>query len=511
MTKRFGWLPAAVCVLCATPVFAQEAKTREAPLVIGTELDYPPYSFLDENGKATGYNVELTEAIAGVMNLDVEIRIGPWAEIRRALETGAIDAVSGMFYSVARDKVVDFSPPYTIIHHAIFVRRDAAAIETEEDLRGRDIIVMRGDIMHDYVVENGLSDNPVLVDTQAGALRLLASGKHDCALLAKLPGLYCTKDLGLSNIAAVGPLLRPSDYGYAVTEGNAALQHLLGEGLAALGETGRHREIYDKWLGVLEPRDVSPATVIMYVALAVVPLLLFLAISVIWSRTLKRQVVRHVADLRTSKEWLRLALSAADMGTWRWVPATNQDTRDGSFNRILGLEPVESVQPVEDFLGRLHPDDRASVEKAIRSASDEHKPYVTKFRILRPDGEARWLRDQGRGFYDDKGEMIYMTGAVLDITEREQADDELRKHRDHLEELVEERTAELRRAINLMAGREVRMLELRKLIQKLRAQLASAGLTPVADDPLKETGSGTPRAGSGSAAAKHERQEADRE
>jgi len=49
---------------------------------------------------------------------------------------------------------MNFSPPYTVVHHAIFVRRDAPAIETEEDLRG--------DIMHDYVLENGLSDNPII-------------------------------------------------------------------------------------------------------------------------------------------------------------------------------------------------------------------------------------------------------------------------------------------------------------------------------------------------------------
>lgn len=190
MNTRFGWLLVAVWVLCAPPVFAAEGRTQQPPLVIGTELDYQPYSFLDENGKPTSYNVELAKAIAKAVQLDIEVRIGPWGKIRQALETGEFDLIVGMYYSVARDQMVDFSPPFTVVHHAIFVRRDAPAIETEEDLRGKDIIVIRGDIMHDYVLENGLSDKPVLVDTQANALRLLASGKHDCALTAKLPG-FC--------------------------------------------------------------------------------------------------------------------------------------------------------------------------------------------------------------------------------------------------------------------------------------------------------------------------------
>ena len=52
---------------------------------------------------------------------------------------------------------------------------------------------------------------------------------------------------------------------------------------------------------------------------------------------------------------------------------------------------------------------------------------------------------------------------------------------------LKERTVELQKTINLMAGRELRMVELKETIEKLRAQLESAGLTPVADDPLKES------------------------
>jgi len=71
--------------------------------------------------------------------------------------------------------------------------------------------------------------------------------------------------------------------------------------------------------------------------------------------------------------------------------------------------------------------------------------------------------------------------------ERRRAEVELRKHREHLEEMVEDRTAELRRMVNLMAGREVRMAELKEVIRTLRGQLMEAGLRPGADDPLLGT------------------------
>jgi len=127
--------------------------------------------------------------------------------------------------------------------------------------------------------------------------------------------------------------------------------------------------------------------------------------------------------LREREERLRMALTSAEMGTWHSTPATNQDTRDASLNRILGLEAVESTQPVEDFLQRVHPDDRASVEAKIQRALRERNVYLTELRIIRPDGTICWLRCQGKGFYDERGKGSYITGAVVDITERKQAEE----------------------------------------------------------------------------------------
>lgn len=77
---------------------------------------------------------------------------------------------------------------------------------------------------------------------------------------------------------------------------------------------------------------------------------------------------------------------------------------------------------------------------------------------------------------------------LAEIDERKRVEAELEKHRDHLEEKVRKRTSELQKMINLMSGRELRMVELKKAIKKLRSQVETAGLTPVADDPLREAG-----------------------
>ncbi len=136
--------------------------------------------------------------------------------------------------------------------------------------------------------------------------------------------------------------------------------------------------------------------------------------------------------LRESEERLRVALSAAQMGTWRWDPVTNQDTRDASLNQILGLEAVESTQPVEDFLHFVHPEDRDMVDEEIQRAIRERRTYVAEFRIIRPDGTVRWLRDQGKPLCDENDRILCLTGAVIDITELKQAQEKISKYREKM-------------------------------------------------------------------------------
>ncbi|MBI1897934.1 MAG: PAS domain-containing protein, partial [Acidobacteria bacterium] len=139
--------------------------------------------------------------------------------------------------------------------------------------------------------------------------------------------------------------------------------------------------------------------------------------------TERKQIER---SLRESRERLSLALSVAEVGTWRWDLRSGLDTRDESLNALLGLDAVESTQPVEDFLERVHPEDRPKVQAALAHAVDEGAGYDVDLRIVRPGGEVRWLRDQGRVFRNRAGSPSYMTGACVDITERKLAEAALR-------------------------------------------------------------------------------------
>ena len=116
---------------------------------------------------------------------------------------------------------------------------------------------------------------------------------------------------------------------------------------------------------------------------------------------------------------LRNALGAAGMGTWHVDLQTGIATHDESLNRILGLEAVETEGPLRDpSFTRIHPDDYGRVMKAIDAAICSRGEYSIEYRIVRHDGEVRWLQDRGRIVLDDSHRARFATGAVMDVTAR---------------------------------------------------------------------------------------------
>lgn len=296
-------------VSTATPAPGKQV----AVIMVGGDRDYPPYEFIDKNGEPSGYNVELTKAIAGVMGMKVQFRLGAWSEMRADLQSGKIDVLQGMSYSPERAGEVDFSLPHTIVNHAVFARRDSPSVNSLAELAGRSVAVHRGGIMHDYLVRTGFSGRLVLTDTPADALRQLAAGMTDYAVVAIVPGMYIIRELKLTNLLPVVHNVASHRYCYAVDKGNEELISRFNEGLAILKKTGQYEVIYNKWLGVLEPEQVNLRTIAKYAAVVVIPLTLLLGGFALWSRTLHGQVALRTADLtreiaerRHAEEELRL-------------------------------------------------------------------------------------------------------------------------------------------------------------------------------------------------------------
>jgi PAS domain S-box-containing protein len=135
-------------------------------------------------------------------------------------------------------------------------------------------------------------------------------------------------------------------------------------------------------------------------------------------------IERHQADdaLRKSEERLRLAQLKTGIGLWDWDPRTGKVTWTPELEAIFGLEPG-TVKCYADFRDRIHPDDIERVEAERDAAIRRRDPFTVEFRIIRSDGEVRWILAMGGAFYDEvTGEPARVLGNNLDITERKLAE-----------------------------------------------------------------------------------------
>ncbi|WP_246841133.1 transporter substrate-binding domain-containing protein [Hahella sp. CCB-MM4] len=302
-----------LCLIVSVDVLAREAGNQDL-VIVGGDWNYPPYEFLNESGEPDGFNTELTRAIADVMGMDVNVQLSRWDDMRARLSAGQVDALQGMVYSEVRARNFSFSPPHAIINQSIFTRVGEPAVDGISELKGKEVIVQKGGIMHDYLLQNHVNAHLILVDTHAEALRLLASGRHDYALVANLPGLYLGKELELSNIKAVGEPFGAQRYGYAVKKGNEQLLARFSEGLAILKNTGRYQEIYDKWLGPLEAKGPPWKKIGLAAAILSAVMLAILGGTVVWNRMLSREVTRRTQELQLRQQQLIQADKMTSLG-----------------------------------------------------------------------------------------------------------------------------------------------------------------------------------------------------
>ena len=148
----------------------------------------------------------------------------------------------------------------------------------------------------------------------------------------------------------------------------------------------------------------------------------------------KQETLEALAD---RDERLRIGLTVAGMGTWRWEVDAKHDWRDASFNAMLGLPARESIQPATDFLERVYPEDRPRVEEAVDRTVHHDADYDIEFRMRREDNTFIWVRDKGKLFRDLDGKPLYITGAVIDITDRKLEQEELQLSRARFKRLFD--------------------------------------------------------------------------
>jgi signal transduction histidine kinase/CheY-like chemotaxis protein len=159
---------------------------------------------------------------------------------------------------------------------------------------------------------------------------------------------------------------------------------------------------------------------------------------------LEATVAERTVDLRRTHLLLAEGEKLAGLGVWEHDVTTKATVWSEGGRRVYGIDPqAEAPDYVHVVRERVHPDDATLLDAVLAGAMVRQEPFVFEHRIVLPGGTVRFVGTRAVPYHDPQGRLAKYIGTTLDITASKQAEAELKQHRDHLEVLVQARTADL--------------------------------------------------------------------
>ncbi|HKP94424.1 MAG TPA: response regulator [Fibrobacteria bacterium] len=150
------------------------------------------------------------------------------------------------------------------------------------------------------------------------------------------------------------------------------------------------------------------------------------------ARQRQYQLRGTLSSLGESEERLRLALDSGKIGAWEWNVRTNRLVGSMRFHDFLGLPEGTLRGGLESLISLIHADDAGAFRDAVAWAMEGGVDCEMEFRVLRPDRELRWLYTRAKVFRDRENRPVRVIGAAMDISERKQVEDDLRRGKETL-------------------------------------------------------------------------------
>jgi cystine transport system substrate-binding protein len=227
---------------------------EDGVLTVGTEGTYRPFTFHEGGtGDLTGYDVEITEAVAEELGVEVRFEETQWDAIFAGLEPGRFDMIANQVsINPERQESYDFSSPYTVSQGVVVVLEGNDEVSSFEDLEGKTTAQSLTSNWYELAKDNGA--NVEAVEGWAQAVELLRQQRVDATINDELTFLdYQNTEGGDTGLEVAATTDESSESAFTFRKGSGDLVEAVDEALATLREDGTLAEIAEKYFGT----DVS--------------------------------------------------------------------------------------------------------------------------------------------------------------------------------------------------------------------------------------------------------------
>ncbi len=269
-------------------------------LIIAGDNNFPPYEYVDDNGQYKGFNVDIMNAVAIEMGIEIQLIPMPWNEAIDALNMKEVDAIQGMTYNDERSQYYAFTEPLLYNKHCIFVSKDNYYVQNIYDLSGKKVSHQKGDI-----VERIVNDSQCIAtatENQEQAMNLLIMGSVEAFIGNRLTGInYLLREKQYEKIKIIGNPIYQEKYGVVTLKDNPYVYNILNNGILKIKKNGTYEKIYKKWFG----EEFSASKGLAKTQIAAFLLAIFLIILfVILNRKLRKMINKRTTELEESKSQL---------------------------------------------------------------------------------------------------------------------------------------------------------------------------------------------------------------
>ena len=220
---------------------------QDGVLTVGSNLTFPPFEMVDDNGNPDGFDVKLIEAIAEKLGLTVEWQDMEFGALVAAIGTKIDCSIAAMTITDERKQTVDFADPYFEAVQYIVMPADAD-IKTADDLKGLTIGVQLG-TTGDYAAQEIEGATVQAYDKAVYAVNDMLNGKVDCVIVDQGPAKVFEANNEGKVVAVSGADygFEVEQYGIALPKGSALVDQI-NAALKELKEDGTYDALYDEYI-----------------------------------------------------------------------------------------------------------------------------------------------------------------------------------------------------------------------------------------------------------------------